>query len=164
MKYPYRWPTTDLYIQTMIIVYVYTVFMCACRWLYWSDSTSNSIEMVSVRGDDRSTFHTNVACANTLSIDYTSHTLYWINHCSLEVEGLRLDGDTSTHAFPLDHDIFFPGGLTVFNGIFYLAEERGVISANVSREDEPDIRILYHTTGTRATGIQVVHPSQQPPG
>lgn len=135
------------------------------RWLYWSDSISESIEMVSVTGDDRSTFHEDIECATSMSIDYSLHTLYWINQCTYEIEALRLDADSSTHTYPLNSVIFFPSGLTTYNGVLYWAESNGVFKANSSDVNIEEQQIFTtRNTGDRATGVKVVHQSQQPPG
>ena len=138
--------------------------MCIRRWLYWSDSTSRSIEMVSVQGDSRSTFHTNIDCANALTIDYASHIIYWIDQCTFEIESLRLDGDSMTHSFPLNSIIFFSSGVTIYENTLYWAGGSGIFSANRSESENPEIKHIFITSNTRATGIQVVHPSQQPSG
>ena len=119
--------------------------------------------MVSVTGDDRSNFHRGISCAYALSIDYSNHTLYWIDQCTFEIEALRLDGDSSTHSYPLDSTIFFASGLTIYQGILYWAEASGVFMANPFDSDAESEQVFV-ARNTRATGVQVVHPSQQPPG
>jgi hypothetical protein len=116
--------------------------------------------MVSVTDDRRSIIHTNNPCVNALSIHYWSHTLYWIDTCTFAIESLRLDGDSSTHSFPLNEIIFFSTALQVYNGKVYYAEGDGVFEADPDGGTER--RQLYSTAQTRATGVKVVHPSRQP--
>ena len=122
-----------------------------------------SIEMVSVTGDDRSTFHTDIQCALAMSIDYASHTLYWIDQCNFAIEALRLDGDSSTHTYPFNALIFFPSSVTVYHDLIFWAAASGLFRANQSDSGSGSVQI-HTTVNTRATGVQVVHPSQQPPG
>jgi hypothetical protein len=129
-------------------------------WLYWSDTTNRSIQMVSVTDDRRSIIHTNNPCVNALSIHYWSHTLYWIDTCTYAFESLRLDGDSSTHSSPFNEIISFSTALQVYNGKVYYAEGDGVFEADP--DGETGRRQLYSTAQTRATGVKVVHPSRQP--
>ena len=145
--------------MSTVCVSVYN--MCVSRWLYWSDSRSESIEMVSVTGNNRSTFHGDVTCAQALSIDYSDHTLYWIDQCRYEIEAIRLDGDTSTHVYPFDVAIFFPSALANYNSELYFSAAQGIYKAN---RDSGEVEQVYRISGTRGTGVQVVHPSNQPPG
>lgn len=118
--------------------------------------------MVSVTGENHETFHGDLFCIQAMSVDYRTHTLYWINQCTYEVEAIRLDGDASTHAYPFNRPIFFASALAVYQNLLFWAESGGVYRAN--RDVEDDIVRMYATSGTRATGVQVVHPSQQPQG
>jgi hypothetical protein len=147
-------------LMTGVMMIILTI---SYRWLYWGDTTSSTIELVSVTGDDRSTFQPDVLCPSAMSIDYAAHRLYWIDQCTYEIETLRLDGDSSTHSFPLNTIIFFAAGLTVYDGVFYWASSSGISGAAMVG-DSSETQAIYTTSGTRATGIQVVHPSRQPGG
>ena len=133
------------------------------RWLYWSDTVSQSIQMVSVTGDGRQTFHSNTPCVTAMTVDYAFHTIYWIDMCTFLIESLRLDGDSSTHSFPLDASIFFPSGLTVYRDLLYWSASSGIFMGNTSVSNTVGVSV-FTTRNTRATGVQVVHPSQQPGG
>ena len=119
--------------------------------------------MVSVRGDSHSTFHRDVSCVTTMTVDYTSHTIYWIDQCTFQIQSLRLDADSSTHSLTLDPSIFFPTGLSVFQDVLYWTAWSGVFKANQS-DDNPEMELIFSTGSTRPTGLRVVHPSQQPSG
>ena len=136
------------------------ISLCIHRWLYWSDTTNRSIQMVSVTGDRRSTIRTGNPCVNALSVNYWTHTLHWIDTCTFSIESLRLDGDSSTHSSPFASTVFFASALQVYNQKVYYAEGRGVYEADPAGGSEENQ--LFRSSPTRATGVKVVHPSQQP--
>ena len=118
--------------------------------------------MVSVTGDNRATFHGDLDQIGAMSVDYATHTLYWISQFTYEIEAIRLDRDASTHSYPFSRPIFFASAMAIYQNLLFWAETRGVYRANMDVED--DIVQMFATGSTRATGVQVVHPSQQPLG
>lgn len=132
------------------------------RWVYWSDGSR--LMKASVTGDDRSTIRSDLNCVNVLTIDYSSVTIYWIDHCQYAILSLRLDGDATTHTYPFtDHAIFFPRGLVIKNNTFYWAEPSGIYER--SNAVNAVVRTVQRLPrGSRATGLQLVHETVQPQG
>lgn len=118
--------------------------------------------MVSVAGDNRATFHEDLYQIQAMVVDYTTHTLYWISQYTYEIEALRLDRDANTHSYPFTRPIFFASAMTIYQNFLFWSESTGVYRANMDLED--NIVRMYATGSTRATGVQVVHPLQQPLG
>lgn len=132
-----------------------------CSWIYWSDG--NRLMKASVTGDAQSVIHSNLLCVNVLAIDYASVTIYWIDTCLYEIHSLRLDGEASTHTFPFSANILFPSGLMIYNSTFYWSDLNGVYSRENSTNAEV-VSIYDAPQGSRATGVQLIHPSMQPQG
>ena len=117
----------------------------------------------SVTGDAQSVLRSSLMCVNILAIDYASVTIYWIDQCLYTIQSLRLDGDDSTHSYPFSNAILFPTGLTIYNNTFYWSDQNGVYKRESNTD--ADVVIVYHAPqGSRATGVQLVYPSMQPPG
>ena len=132
-----------------------------CRWVYWSDG--NKLNKASVTGDDRSTLRSNLDCVNVLTIDYASVTIYWIDYCLYEIQSLRLDGDATTHSYPVTAYIFFASGLVIKNDTFYWSDQDGVFETR--NTTGATVRTIYNVPrGSRATGLQLVHSTVQPQG
>ena len=136
--------------------------MHACtRWIYWTDGSK--LQKASITGDDQSTLRSNLYCVEVLTIDYSSLSIYWIDHCLYVIQSLRLDGDETTHTFPFYTTIIFASGLVIYNNTFFWSEQNGVFERE--NIDEAEVATLYSAPqGQRATGVQLVHPSVQPHG
>ena len=131
------------------------------RWIYWSDG--NKLQKASVTGDDRSTLRNDLQCVEVLTIDYSSLTIYWMDHCLYVIQSLRLDGDAATHTSLFFTTIFFASGLVIYNNTFFWSEQNGVFRRD--NTNEATVVTLYDAPqGHRATGVQLVHPSVQPHG
>ena len=130
------------------------------RWVYWSDELRNTLEKISVTGDDRSILRSNLHCVRVITIDYSLHTIYWINHCNYIIQSLRLDGNEATHTYPFNREIYFASGLEIFGNIFFWSENSGIYSLNNSHT----VILFSSPLGSRSTGVVIVHPSKQPQG
>ena len=63
--------------------------------------------------------------------------------------------------YPFDAAIFFPSALENYNNELYWSAAQGIYKAN---RDSGEVELVYRISGTRGTGVQVVHPSNQLPG
>jgi hypothetical protein len=128
-------------------------------WIYWTDG--NKLQKASVTGDDQSTLRNNLYCVQVLTIDYSSLSIYWIDHCLYVIQSLRLDGDATTHTFPFYTTIVFASGLVIYNNTFFWSEQNGVFERENANEAEV-LTVYDAPQGHRATGVQLVHLSVQP--
>ena len=132
------------------------------RWLYWADRTTNSIERVAITGAARETLYTRVTCAAPLTLDYSSHTVYWIDYCSYRIESLNMNGDSSTHSAPVNKTIVFPSGITQLEDMIYWTEPTQIFAVNKTR-GEPVVRLYRGYSNNQLGGLEIVHTSKQPP-
>ena len=132
------------------------------RWLYWTDQTSGSLEMGSINGGERQSLITDRPCLQALTIDYPTHTVYWADICLHEFQSLSLNGDRETVTYPFSQIVFFVSSMEKFASDLYWVEPSGIYV--VERSGEGYRAVMSSSSSQRPISMQVVHPSQQPPG
>ena len=133
-----------------------------CRWLYWTDQTSGSLEMGSINGGERESLITNLPCVQALTIDYPSHTVYWADTCLFSFQSMSLNGDRESLSYLFAQIVFFVSAMGKFNENLYWVEPSGIYT--VGRSGDGYSAVMSASSNQRPISMQVVHPSQQPPG
>ena len=132
------------------------------RWLYWTDQTSGSLEMGSINGGDRESLIANLPCVQALTIDYSSHTVYWADTCIFSFQSISLNGDRETLSYPFSRNVFFVSSMGMFEDNLFWVEPTGIYT--VQRSGQGYRAVMAASSTRRPRSMQVVHPSQQPPG
>ena len=135
-----------------------------CRWLYWTDQTGGSLEMGAINGGTRETLITGLHCVQAFTIDYPSHTVYWADICLYSFQSLSLNGDRGTFSYPFSQldEVYFVSSMGKFNGNLFWVQPNGIFMVESSGDG---YRVVMPASSSqRPTTMQVVHPSQQPPG
>ena len=135
------------------------------RWLYWVDRGKETLEVAAVTGEGRQVLESGrrFNCAWPLTLDYTKHTIYWINHCDLRMLSINMDGSQNTRS---EHarNIRFSYGISILNDTAFWTQ--GVSACSVDLLQRKPVTHIIQTLnsegGTR--GIEAVHPMQQPTG
>ena len=145
-----------------LLAYFHTLFHC--RWLYWTDLTSGSLEMGSINGGDRESLITGLFCVQALTIDYPTHTVYWADTCIYSFQSLSLSGDRETFSYPFSQigTVFFVSSMGKYAENLFWVEPSGIYM--VERSGDGYRRVMSGSSTRRPLSLQVVHPSQQPPG
>lgn len=97
-----------------------------------------------------------------LTLDYSSHTVYWIDYCSYRIESLNMNGDSSTHSAPVSKTIAFPSGITQLEDMIYWTEPTQIFAVNKTR-GEPVVQLYRGYSNNKLGGLEIVHTSKQPP-
>ena len=118
--------------------------------------------MGSVLGESRETLVENLECIWPVTIDYTTHTLYWVDTCEYVFQSLTLTGDRESHSYPFDINVYFVNSVAMFKDNLYWVEPTGIYTIQFSGEGYENI--VRSSSTRRPLHVQVVHPSQQPPG
>lgn len=118
---------------------------------------------MAVIGAVRETLYTQVTCAAPLTLDYSTHTVYWIDYCSYRIESLNMNGDSSTHSTPVSKTIVFPSGITQLKDMIYWTEPTQIFAQNKTR-GESVVQLYRGYSNNKLGGLEVVHTSKQPPG
>lgn len=104
-----------------------------------------------------------VRCIRPLTLEYSSHTIYWADHCRQSVESIRMDGSYETHSV-VATGVHFSYGIAIYNSSLYWTQIDGVYALDVNDSTSATSVKLVETSSLGAQGIQVVHSSKQPNG
>ena len=144
----------------------------AYRWLFWADAKKKSVQTAAIEEGTIGLLHTSSSersCPWPATVDILTHRVYWADYCRFNTESVGLDGSEFMMVTnPSLHMINFAYGITVFGENIYWTQRGKVYSAN-KVQGQP-ISELYNMEGAPGSnrivlrGIQVIHPSRQPPG
>lgn len=129
--------------------------------MYWTDTTADTIERVSMDGTSRTVLHsTGLRRTYGITLDYVTQTLYWIDYDLDTIESSRTDGSnrqllTRFTSYSCCYDI------TIFDQKLYWTDhcQRDIRSASVNSPGNGN-RILY--SGSYAYRLHVVTQERQP--
>ena len=132
--------------------------------MYWTDwGIVPKIERASMDGTSRMVLHTgNLSQPYSLTMDYTTQTLYWADYDLQKIESSNADGSNRTlHA---TMGISMPFALTFFNGSLYWADWSidGIVSAPVSAPE--NLTTLLSGLSYDPYDIHVLSEDRQPEG
>lgn len=154
-----------LHMYTVLVVHTCNyIVLCihTCRWLYWTDLRARTLEMGSIMGSSREILRNDLQCIWPVTIDYSTHTIYWVDYCVYAFESLRMDGDRFSHSYPFDKTVFFVSSIAKYGNNLYWVEPDGIYTISLSGGDY--ITLMESSSTMRPLSLQVVHPSSQPPG
>ena len=117
---PYTLLYTQLVKQSNFTLQFFTVSSPhSNRWLYWIDQTYQTVEKASVFGNSSITLVDELRCTWPLTMDYTTHTLYWPDWCDNTFRSLTMDGDRTFQSYPYDVDVPYLYSLAIFRDNVY---------------------------------------------
>ena len=130
------------------------------------DRGKETLEVAAVTGEGREVLESGrrVNCAWPLTLDYSEHTIYWINYCDRRMLSLNMDGSQSSQSVHV-RNIDFSHSISYFNDTIFWTQQLSAYSADIL-QTEPAAHTIIRTSsrdgGARA--IAAVHPMQQPTG
>lgn len=135
------------------------------RWLYWTDNRKQTIERVSVTGDDHTVIRSNLGerCTGPISLDYFTQTIYWTDNCDYVIRSITVSESRVITNEPIQRPVGSALGLTLYKDLVYWSERTGVFGFNVSVGGNPE---LVQAGSSRVTfaGLKIVQPLNQPEG
>lgn len=88
-----------------------------CRWFYWTDYGSDTIERASMDGSSRTILHsTNLVNTYAITMDYENQTLYWADNSLNKIESSSVDGSNRR---TLTASVNDPYSMAYHNGKLY---------------------------------------------
>ena len=137
--------------------------MNQCRYMFWVDWATHKIERASMDGSDRIVIISdNILNPVSLTLDYSSQTLYWIDDHQ-GIQSSSIDGTGRMLLFPSSNPIvYITYGMDYYSNHLYWTEraERAVYSApthNIS-----SFSLLLSSLSWEPYQLHVVHPFSQP--
>ena len=118
---------------------------------------------MAVTGDAIKILHTEGTCNWPITLDYSTHTIYWMDYCLYRIESLNMNGDIVTHSIPVRKTILFSYGISQFEDTIYWTEPTKIFSVNKST-GQPVVELYRGYSNNQLAGLEVVHASKQPPG
>lgn len=131
--------------------------------MFWTDIGRGTIERVGVDGRGREIIREGLGtCVQTMTLDYASFTIYWIDKCLRTLESVMMDGVHTSNSVPIGS--VFTDGISILGDYLYWAD---TFSRSVRRLNRitgtPVVQVSQPKSGLFG-GIEVVHPSKQPNG
>lgn len=118
--------------------------------------------MGSVHGGELEVLIDDLLCVESLTLDYTTHTLYWADMCEYTFQCLNMNGNRETHTYPFNQIVFFVSSIAKFGDDLYWVEPNGIHA--MSRSGDNYRRVMEAGSSERPLGLQIVHSSHQPQG
>ena len=118
---------------------------------------------MAVTGDAVEILHTEGTCNWPITLDYSTHTIYWMDYCLYRIESLNMNGDSSTHSVPVRKTILFSYGISQFEDMIYWTEPTKLFGVNKST-GQPIVELYRGYSNNQLAGLEVVHANRQPPG
>ena len=133
------------------------------RWIYWIDRLTETLERATIQGDAIWTLQNNVRCVWPLTLNYYTHTVYWIDYCNIRLESVRMEGSPEKNSLPVSNvELSLSFGITDFEDFLYWTQSNTVLSINKTAGLVEEV--YSSSSGEGIDGIKLVHPSKQPPG
>ncbi|XP_072261337.1 low-density lipoprotein receptor-related protein 2-like [Pyxicephalus adspersus] len=131
------------------------------RYMYWINYGKKDNATLETAGMDGSDRHVVTVVPMEqpvgLTLDHITSRLYWISNYKKSIETVRVDG-SGRYTFPDVLKVPNPLGLAVFEGWFFLADDKQIFS--MSREQPTEQQVLLNTSSISA--FTVLHELQQP--
>ena len=129
------------------------------------DRGKETLEVAAVTGEGREVLESGrrVGCAWPLTLDYSEHTIYWINYCDQRLLSINMDGSQRTLSIRV-RNILFPYGISILNNTIFWTQHLSAFSVDKRQgESFTEVTVTFSNEGG-ARGIEAVHPLQQPAG
>lgn len=135
-------------------------FLYIRRWLYWTEQTGQALMMGSVHGGTKETLMDGLPCLHSLTIDYSTHILYWADECEYTFQSLSLGGNRETHTDMFTMIVYFVSSVARFGDDLYWVQPNGIFTIKYTGDG---YQVLMEApSSARPYSVQVIHPSQQP--
>ena len=118
--------------------------------------------MGTVHGGNMEILFDELLCVEALTIDYTTHIIYWADICEYTFQSLSMNGNRETHTYPFNQVVFFVSSIAKFGDDLYWVEPNGIHA--ISRSGSNYRRVMLSRSSERPLNLQIVHPSHQPQG
>ena len=99
-------------------------------------------------------------CPFSLTLDYTSRYVYWLDGCNYQIGTSRIDGGSSRLLNTGSNNIFPYGSSVMDNHVFYT--QAGAVSSVFCLETKTAVQdLIYSERSAAMQDVQVVHSSNQ---
>ena len=138
------------------------VFVCLFRWIFWLDSSRGTIERVGVNGQVREVIRENLApsCAQVLTLDFSSFTIFWANRCDQTIDSVRMDGSRISSTVTIGTGLSSTG-LSIFDGFLYWANSVSGSLIRANRTTGQPLEEVSFLSRIFLGGVEIVHPEKQ---
>ena len=116
-----------------------------------------------VTGNRSVVLHEKALCAQSVTLEYSSYKLYWVDYCAYQIEAMNMW--TLDHSIALHSQLHLPrfiSGIVHFHDALYWTEMRSIFFLNETKDRV--VKLYPGDSSEMLTGIQIVHPSRQPTG
>lgn len=135
---------------------------CTCRYIFWVDWGTTMIERASMDGSDRRVIASGgLHSPVSLTLDYSSQTLYWIDGDGT-LEKSYIDGSGRTLLLSADSILYNTFGMAFYSNRLYWTERKEEIVYSAPINDLSSYSVLITSLTYEPYQLQVVHPLAQP--
>ena len=135
-----------------------------CRWLYWTDRGTETIERVPVNGNGQQTILRDLGCVWPVDLEYISHTLYWADSCSFTLKSEMLLPSNGSDPPPLSMTgVSFSRGITHYQDVLYWSDSLRAYAVNKTLGEDP-VLVFRSTSTLPMRGLEMISSEKQPEG
>ena len=137
-----------------------------CRWVFWVDKRTETIERIGVNGMGREIIKSNIGtCVEAMTMDFPSFTIFYLDDCTLNLKSVRMDGVRTSSSLFLPLTSLISTGISVYEDFIYWADSSTFSVRRVNRTiPRPQVVDVNYRVRSLLGGVEVVHPVKQPFG
>lgn len=120
------------------------------------------IYRMAVNGGEREKI-SDTLCPYSLTLDYATRDLYWLDSCTYQLETSKIDGSNFQH-IETDDDNYFSYGVSVHDGNVYWTQTGPTSYVDCYDMEAASQHRIYSVQNTVLQDIHIVDPSNQPSG
>ena len=133
-----------------------------CRYIFWVDWGTDKIERASMDGSDRKVIiSSGLLSPFSLTIDYSSQTLYWID-ADGTLETSSTDGTGRTLLLSVKTILYKTFGMAYYSNRLYWTERNQDVVYSAPINDLNSYSLLISVPLYEPYELHVVHPHSQP--
>ncbi|XP_018311386.1 vitellogenin receptor [Mycetomoellerius zeteki] len=130
--------------------------------MYWCNWSSNP--HIAVAGMDGKNIHVfvseNISAPRSLTIDYQTDRLYWVDIKLRKIESIHLDG--TDRRFVLQNIIYDPFSLAIFENKLYWTDMKSSAIHSCNKFTGKDYRNILHRSLHHPYSMHIEHPALKP--
>ena len=138
------------------------VIIAVFRWLYWTDTVTDTIQKASMDGTSRTVLHSSgLSTVYGLTLDYENQILYWMDYSNNRIESSNVDG---SNRIVLTSSVRDPYSVTFYNGTLYWGDWyfNRILTTSVSSPTSGSY--LSTSLSYDPFGVQIISRDRQPDG
>ena len=131
-------------------------------WLYIADTKKNGIYRYNANTGEELDIISDLQCPDSLSIDYSTRELYWLDRCNFQMETSKIDGSNHAILRTAGTNQFSYGASVYDSHIYYLQNHGNFAHVDCYNRKLDENHRIYSMNDLLLHDIQFVSEDLQP--